>query len=133
MFSEAFVCSLGGGGCKGGHGRQCFQKHLSVDRGYDVTSCLVPSSFWASPSGEGMDKQITGTFQYLLTVREGNVFRSVCLFTGVRVQGGAMEGNVFRSVCLLTGSMMSLPVWYHVPSRGHDVTACLVPYSFQGV
>ena len=43
------------------------------------------------------DKQITGTFQYLPTAREGNVFRSVCLFK---------EG------------MMSLPVWYHLPSGG---------------
>ena len=61
------------------------------------------------------DKQITGSLQYLLTVREGNVFRSICLFTlwGAR---GVMEGNVFRSVCLLTGGMMSLPVWYHLPS-----------------
>ena len=27
---------------------------------------------------------------------------------------------------------MSLPVWYHIPSRGYDVTYCLVPYSFWG-
>ena len=27
------------------------------------------------------DKQITGSLQYLLTAREGNVFRSICLFT----------------------------------------------------
>ena len=35
------------------------------------------------------------------------------------------------SVILLTGGgavnvTLSLPVWYHVPSRGYDVTSCLV-------
>ena len=48
-------------------------------------------------------RQITGTLQYLMTAREGNVFRSVCLFTR---------------------GMMSLPVSYHVPSRGYDVISC---------
>ena len=27
---------------------------------------------------------------------------------------------------------MSLPVWSHDPSRGNDVTSCLVPCSLQG-
>ena len=94
MFSEAYVCSQGGGE---GKGRQYFQKRLSVHRfigggqgkvmfseasvcsqagGYDVTSCLVPSSF-------------QGVWCHFL------------------------YGTIF-----LPGGMVSLPVWYHLTSGG---------------